>query len=497
MVIKNRCLMVLWVLLVSLVLFECAETKVDYSQYLQGDYWRSQALNDIIPFWVNTLDKKGGGYFTDIGRTGTIGKNPLKYPRMVSRLVYGFSTAYLLSGDEKYLNLAKHGLNYLKKYGWDHKYGGWFMELNAENLPTVPVKVLFDETYGNVGPVFYYYATGNQEALDLVAQTHRLMKEKTWDAEYQGYFDWTEQDWSISNSNIEKSFNSQIDTASAYLIYYYLNMKEPALLDDLKKIGNVAVERMYDPDTVCIRENYSKNWKYLGSYLGDQDQIDIGHNLKTAWVLLRIYQLTRDEKYLNCAKKLSAKLLESAWDSRYYGWYFSKNAHQPAKNDNERRKCWWTQTEGNFMLLNMYNITKDRLYLDYFQKNAYFWDQYIVDHKYKEVYPYVSDSGIPDASANYKANLYKSAYHSMENALMNYLYLQLYVQRQTAELHFLLSASEDGTKHYVKIIEDPAIVIKEVEINGKRWERFNPKEGYLILPKGDKLKVQVVLGVAK
>ncbi|HBF37353.1 MAG TPA: hypothetical protein DDW50_08535 [Firmicutes bacterium] len=495
MKIKNRWLLVVWVFLVSLVLFECAEAEINYSQYLQGDYWRSQALNDIIPFWINTLDKKDGGYFTDIGRTGTIAKNPLKYPRMVSRLVYGFSTAYLLSGDEKYLNLAKQGLNYLKKYGWDHKYGGWFMELNAENVPTVPVKVLFDETYGNVGPVVYYYATGNQEALDLVAQTHRLLKGKAWDQEYQGYYDWTEQDWSMSNSNTEKSFNSQIDTASAYLIYYYLNMKEPGLLDDLKKIGNVAVERMYDPDTVCIRENYSKNWNYLGSYLGDQDQIDIGHNLKTAWVLLRIYQLTRDEKYLNCAKKLSGKLLETGWDSQYGGWYFTKNVYQPVRNDNERRKCWWTQTEGNFMLLNMYNITKDRLYLDYFQKNAYFWDQYIVDHQYKEVYPYVSDSGIPDASTDYKANLYKSAYHSMENALMNYLCLQLYVLHQTAELHFLLSASKEGTKHYVKIIEDPTVVIKKVKINGKRWERFNPREGYLLLPKGDKLKVQVVLGV--
>jgi mannose/cellobiose epimerase-like protein (N-acyl-D-glucosamine 2-epimerase family) len=495
MVIKNRWLMAVWVLLVSLVVFECAGSEINYSQYLQGDYWRRQALEDIIPFWVNTLDKKGGGYFTDIDRTGVIGTIPLKYPRMVSRLIFGFNVAYLLSGDEKYLFLAKHGNDYLQKYGWDSQYGGWFIELNVKNQPTVPIKVLFDETYGNVGPVFYYYATGNQQALDLVTKTHRLIKGKAWDSEYQGYYGAVEQDWSVSDT--EKSFNSQIDTATAYLIYYYLNTKDPSLLDDLREIGNVAVERMYDPDTGYIRENYTRKWDYLGSDLGDQNQVDIGHNLKTAWVLLRLYQLTGDEKYLNVAKKLSVKLLTTAWDSRYYGWYFTKNVHQPVINDKERIKCWWTQTEGGFMLLNMYNITKDPLYLDYFQKNAYFWDQYMVDHKYKEVYPYVSDSGIPDAGSNYKANLYKSAYHSMENALMNYLYLQLYVQHQTAELHFLLSASKNGTKHYVKIIEDPAVIIKEVELNGKRWERFNPREGYLILPKGDKLKVRVVLDVVK
>jgi len=43
-------------------------------------------------------------------------------------------------------------------------------------------------------------------------------------------------------------------------------------------------------------------WYYLASYLGDQYQIYIGHNLKTAWVLLRLYQLTGDEKYLNVEK---------------------------------------------------------------------------------------------------------------------------------------------------------------------------------------------------
>lgn len=492
---KKRIWMVLWVLLVGLVSFEYAESEINYGQYLGGDYWRRQALEDIIPFWANTLDKKEGGYFTDVGGAGAVGANPLKYPRMVSRLVFGYSVAYLLSGDEKYLFLAKHGMDYLEKYGWDSKYGGWFVELNAENRPTAPVKVLFDETYGNVGPIFYYYATGNREALNFVTQTHRLIKEKAWDSEYQGYYGWLERDWSVSNT--EKSFNSQIDTATAYLIYYYLNVKTPGLLNDLREIGNVAIERMYDSNTGYIRENYRREWNYLDSYLGDPDQIDIGHNLKTAWVLLRLYQLTGEEKYYDVARKLSAKLLETSWDNQYGGWFFTKNVYQPARNDNERLKCWWTQTEGSFMLLNMYNITKDPLYLDYFKKNAYFWDRFMVDHQCKEVYPYVFDSGTPDARSNYKGDLYKSAYHSMENALMNYLYLQLYVQHQTAELHFLLSTSKNGTKHYVKIIEDPDVIIKDVKINGRAWKRFNPREGYLLLPKGDKLKVQVVLGVVR
>mgnify|MGYP001363492331 CR=1 FL=1 len=50
-------------------------------------------------------------------------------------------------------------------------------------------------------------------------------------------------------------------------------------------------------------------------------------------------------------------------------------------------------------------------------------------------------------------------------------------------------------RHYVRIIESTNVIIKQVEINGKNWTEFDAKEGYLILPKGEGMKVKVVLGV--
>lgn len=83
----------------------------------------------------------------------------------------------------------------------------------------------------------------------------------------------------------------------------------------------------------------------------------------------------------------------------------------------------------------------------------------------------------------------------MEHALMNYLYLQLYVHKETVELFFNLSAAVDGTRHYVKIIESPDVIIKRVEISGKDWTNFNAEECCLVLPKGKGMKVKVVLGI--
>lgn len=42
------------------------------------EYWKNQALNDLIPFWENTIDRDQGGFYTDVEENGSVwgpGKN--------------------------------------------------------------------------------------------------------------------------------------------------------------------------------------------------------------------------------------------------------------------------------------------------------------------------------------------------------------------------------------------------------------------------------------
>lgn len=484
---------VVWLLVIAIASSTYAITPPDFSEYAQGEYWRNQALNDLIPFWEPTVDQTGGGYYTDVAVDGTVGTNSRKYPRMVSCTVYSFCVAYLLSGDEKYLQLAKHGLEYLYSSGWDAQYGGWFTELNGANSPTSRNKELFDQDYGNLGPVFYYFVTGDTKALSYAERTHRLSKEKAWDSTYQGYYVGVNEDWSTGWT--DKSFNSQIDTATAYLIYLYLGTRKPELLEDLKTIGDVAVTYMFDAENQVIRERYSQNWSYISSYIGDAEQVEIGHNLKTAWVLLRLYLLTGETKYLECARKIGGKMLNTAWDTQHWGWYYTENAKKAAQGDYETQKCWWTQTEGSFMLLSLFRVTQNPVYIKYYLENAHFWNHCQLDLRYHEVYAYLKANGTP--LTRLKGDLYKSGYHSMEHALMNYLYLQLYVNRKPVTLYFNLSSTEEGTAHYVRPVEDASVKIDSVEINGNEWPKFDAQAGCVYLPQGEQMKVKVVLSREK
>jgi len=92
------------------------------------------------------------------------------------------------------------------------------------------------------------------------------------------------------------------------------------------------------------------------------------------------------------------------------------------------------------------------------------------------------------------AMAWKASYHEMENALLNYLYLNIYVNHKPATLYFNIKNSQAGTKHFVSIIEDPSVQVIAVKMNGKPWKSFNAGERSVDLPEGKDLSLEVTLG---
>ena len=92
-----------------------------------------------------------------------------------------------------------------------------------------------------------------------------------------------------------------------------------------------------------------------------------------------------------------------------------------------------------------------------------------------------------------KATDWHTSYHEIEHALLNYLYLYLYVDQEPAVLHFRLDGAGGGKKHYVPMVDDPGVGIREVNINGRAWEDFNSQERSVALPDEEDLRVEVIL----
>ncbi|MEI8226590.1 MAG: AGE family epimerase/isomerase, partial [Bacteroidota bacterium] len=213
--------------------------------------------------------------------------------------------------------------------------------------------------------------------------------------------------------------------------------------------------------------------------------------LNTTLSRLHVYEITGNQLYRTKGINLGDQLIRSAWDSTSGGWFDVIERLPPQKPQDSSSVSWWIQSYGLFLQLHLYKITGEKQYLDIYKKIAFFWDNYFVDKEYGSVFLNVSPTGIPGSTD--KAVVWKASYHEMENALLNYLYLNLYVNHKPATLYFHIMNSSSQSKHFVSLAEDPSVQITGVKINGSSWKSFDAAERSVILPEGKDLKMEVTL----
>lgn len=185
--------------------------------YLDGEFWRQQGLTQIIPFWQSHVrDTVHGAFYMYLSREG----NPLppwdKHPAMISRQVFGFTSAYLLSGNEKYLETARERVNYLLKYAWDNHYGGWFDFLDQSGNPKETTKSIPNQLCTNVGLALYYFATKDENVLSHIKESVRIQKTYSLDKNDGGYLQTLNRNLSVHDSS--KSKHAHYGYTSALLI---------------------------------------------------------------------------------------------------------------------------------------------------------------------------------------------------------------------------------------------------------------------------------------
>jgi mannose/cellobiose epimerase-like protein (N-acyl-D-glucosamine 2-epimerase family) len=458
-----------------------------------GEYWRRQGLTQIIPFWhKNARDTVNGAFFMNLSREG----NPLppwdKHPAMISRQIFGFTSAYLMSGDETYLSTAREGAEYLMKHAWDEKYGGWYDLLDQSGKPEITTKSVPNQLYTNVGLALYYFATGDEEILARIKESIRIQKVYAFDSRNEGYFQILNRDLSVADSS--KSKHSHYGYTSSLLINLMMITREKEIRDFAEELMQISFKYLTDsPDGwfTGFPSPASVSWKMTPRVVNDREVVSAGAQLTASLALLRMYELTGKEVYRSKGIDLSTRVMSTSYDSIRGCWFDVFDRLPPYTTEDTSSVTWWLQSYGILIQLHLYNITHDVHYLNSFKKMASFWDNYFVDREYGGVYQTVSPAGVPLATG--KAVAWKASYHEMENSLLSYFYLNLYVNHRTATLFFHIRNSKPDTKHYVSLAEDPDVKITRVKINGRAWKSYNAEERYVILPEAEDLKMEVTL----
>ena len=446
---------------ISAIFSSCTNKSNSASDVLSGNYWEDQALTDIMPFWTKyAKDNKSGVFFTNLDSLWSPFGSKDKYPSMISRHLFSYSAAYLLSGNEDHLKIADNTVKWLLGKAWDKEYGGWFDALDSVGNPVLTTKTTFDQVYAITGLTLYYFVTHDSTVLKYIEKSNDLLEEKAWDSTSGGYFNVMKRDWSVSDSN--KSFSSQVTPASGYLFYLYQATREKKYLDQIDRILNTTMDKMVDRESGWVLENFDRNWKYLQGK-NDESEINIGHNIEAASMLLKDYLLTSNQDHLKSAKILAEKISRSGVLNDKEVWLTTVNRTSSTKHGSST--YWWVQAYGNMFNLYLYHVSGESKYLDNFQKGATFWDSCFMDKKHGDTYYSVDTAGRYKNGT--KATQFKTSYHSIEHCLLNSLCLNLWVNDKPVEFHFRIASSQNGELLYPVLLEDERIKISKVLIDNK------------------------------
>ena len=459
---------------------------------LNGELWKAQVLDELIPLWYDHVqDEEHGAFYMNLSRDWQPQPSWDKVPAMISRQVFSFSAAYLLSGEEKYLEVAREGAEYLLEHAWDQEYGGWFNSLTQSGTPKDTTKTVPLQLYTNVGLALYYFTSGDERVRSHIEKSLAIRQQHAYDPEYDGYFYALNRDLSVADDNkIKHAHYGYVGS----LIHWYLATRDADFLQWEQRLMDLTATRMMDPELGWVYGYHVKLDRQWQPVLTEgEEAVMVGAQLTAALAFLRLYHQSGEVKYREYGESLGNQAIRKGWDAEGGGWfnYVQRKApHLPVPK--LQMQNWWVQIYGAFLQLQLYHITQDEQYLEQFQKMEEFFVRHFIDREHGGVFASVTPEGELLGDGR-KAAVWHTSYHEIEHGLLNYLYLNLYVNRRPVVLHFRLNGGEGSIKHFVSLVDDPAVEISGVKIDGETWTEFDAQERSVRLPAGDGLRVEVEL----
>lgn len=431
----------------------------------------------------------------------------------ISRMIYGFASAYLMTGEDRYLEAAERGTEYLRQHmqaAVDEETVYWYHGMDVfgtherkvlasefgDDYDAIPA---YEQIYALAGPVQTMRITGDPHILRDAEKTCNLFDRYYLDNEKGGYFSHIDpinldpRDESLTHNRARKNWNSIGDHAPAFLINLYLATGDERWATMLTSVADLIAEHMPDYDnSPFMQEKFHEDWSADHETPLQKNRAIVGHNMKVAWNLTRVHHMKPNEKYVWFARRIAEEMPKWGMDKQRGGLYdMVERNRQPGEVFHRLiwhdRKAWWQQEQAILAYLIMAGSFGDADYLRYAREFSSFYNAWFPDTDSGGVYFNVMATGIPYllGTERLKGSHSMSGYHSFELCYLAAVYGNLLVTKQPMDFYFKPQpgAFKDNILHVAPDLLPPGSVrIGEVWINGERYTDFDPEALTVKLP---------------
>ncbi len=506
------------------------QTTEDY-RFEEQDWWINQ-VRQLADFYLEHEFGDGPisyeSYRTNLDISGDKASSGRQETDTISRLVYGFASAYLMTGEDRYLEAAEKGTAYLRDNlrfkDDDNDVTYWYHAVDVKADGTKH-KVLasefgddyhavpcYEQIYALAGPVQTYRITGEQQILDDAEATIRTFEKYFKDSsEKAGFYSHIDpvslspHEASLGKNRAKKNWNSVGDHAPAYLINLFLATGRKEYADFLEYNFDLITEHFPDYDnSPFVQERFFDDWSKDQTWGWQQNRAVVGHNLKIAWNLMRMNSERAKDSYVEMAEKIASVMPAAGSDQQRGGWYDVMERELREGEENHRfvwhdRKAWWQQEQAILAYLILAGVTGNAEHRRLARESAAFYNAFFLDQDSGGVYFNVLANGQPYAlgTERGKGSHSMAGYHSFELAYLAAVYTNLLVTKQPMDFYFKPKVDELPNRE-LRVAPDmlPAGSVKlgQVWVDGQPYHDFDAEQLIVRLPEASgSVRVRVKL----
>jgi mannobiose 2-epimerase len=373
--------------------------------------------NNILDYWARyTIDNKYGGFAGYVGPDNKVNEKAGKGIVLNARILWAFSAGSRFLKDDRYAEIADRAYTYISDSFFDNRNGGVYWEVDYRGQPLSTKKQVYAQAFAIYALSEYYRLRGKSEALEKAQDIYHLLEKHSYDRKYGGYIEAFSECWddlddvrlSEKDRNSRKTMNTHLHVLEAYASLYRVRT-EKAVGDSLKRLINVFNDHFVSSNN-HLNLFFSEDWKLTDTI------ISFGHDIEFSWLFTEAAEVLKDQALIKRARGTALNMVNTfineAFDTS--GGIINEKNLDSGHIDYDRH--WWVQAEAVVGLVNAYQISGEKAYLDRALGLWNFIDDFIIDHKNGEWFSRVSRQGLP-YSEDEKAGFWKCPYHNTRTCI--------------------------------------------------------------------------------
>jgi len=368
-------------------------------------------LEAILAFWMAyTVDVENGGFVGQINYDNKVIEDAAKGSVLNARILWSFSAAYNLTGNDIYLSFAKRAFDFICTFFIDRKNHGVYWSVDHTGQPLDSKKQIYAQAFTIYALSEYYKATKDSNAIIEAIDLYDVINKYSYDKINGGYTEAFTADWktiedlrlSKKDANEKKSMNTNLHVLEAFTSLYQVWPYEQ-VKNRIKELTGNFLQYIIDPVTHHQHLFFDDNWQPKST------GISYGHDIEATWLLQDAAEVIADEDLVKRTKHIALRIADAVnegLDNDGGLWY----EYEPSAQHLIREKHMWPQAEAMVGYFNLYQNTADKKYFDSSVAAWQFVQQYILDKTHGEWYWGVTENYEPMQED--KVGIWKCPYHN-------------------------------------------------------------------------------------